>query len=390
MKMNQTTLNHYKESRQYLKSKTKTLLCKKCGKELTVSVFRSSNIVCEDCKKKESEQSKIYKEGLKCQTCGELFYKDYRKDLYRIPPRFCSEYCAKKHATIFSKNLTKIVYCKNCNKPVEVGIHCSSNYICKDCKKKIRKNVSKKVNLLNKKIYEFSEESELGRFERSQAYKQKSKNLEKLGFDFTAPLSQEYFKLKSLLTDLYIKEELSTLCIKEMYDIPSTLTVPNFLRLCNIPIRSLKDASFIGIKAGRLKQLNSLDHIRNVYKCGYYEDIFKKKHYLRSSLEFDLAKKLDSLNLSFDTEVEIEYLNSSDSRLHHGYPDFYLPKYNLFIETKGSCFYDEQNLKDRAEAIAKLGKNFLVLTYDVNKKEKTLVKLDNFNNLDIEIIKQFL
>ena len=175
-----------------------------------------------------------------------------------------------------------------------------------------------------------------------------------------------------------------------MYNIPSTLTIPNFLKLCDIPVRSLKDASFIGIKTGRLKQLNSLEHIKNVYQHGYYEDISKKKHYLRSSLEFDLAKKLDSLNLSFDTEVEIEYLNSSDNKLHHGYPDFYLPKYNLFIETKGSCFYDYQNLKDRAEAITKLGNNFLVLTYDVNNKGKTLVKLDNFNNLDVEIIKQFL
>ena len=388
--MNQTTLTHYRESRQYLKSKTKILLCKECGKEVVVSVFRSPDILCEDCKKKKLEQSKIYKEGPKCQTCGKIFYSDYRKGTYSEPPKFCSEYCAKKHASIFSKGLTKIIFCNNCGRQLEVDAHCSSNRLCEDCKKKIQKNASGEVDFFNKKIYEFSEESELGKFERSQAYRQKSKNLEKLGFNFDAPLAQEYFKLKNLLNDLYVKEELSTLCIKEMYDIPSTLTVPNFLRLCNIPIRSLKDASFVGIKAGRLKQLNSLEHIRNVYKCGYYEDIFKKKHYLRSSLEFDLAKRLDSLNLAFDTEVEIEYLNSSDNRLHHGYPDFYLPKYNLFIETKGSCFYDEQNLKDRAETITKLGKNFLVLTYDVDNKRKTLVKLDNFNNLDAEIIKQFL
>lgn len=235
-------------------------------------------------------------------------------------------------------------------------------------------------------------ESELGNFERSQAYRQKSENLSKLGFDFTQPLDQEFFKLQKLLHTLYVEEELSTLVIKEMYNIPSTLTLPNFLRLCNIPVRTLKESSLLGVKTGRIKIEKGLDsmHFRYFYKHGYYTDFKGKEHYLRSSLEFALAEKLDSMKLEYETESEIEYLNSEDNLIHKGYPDFYIPSLNLYIEMKGSFLYNEQNLSDRSRAITARGQKFLVLTYDTKREAHFLHKIDNFNNLSEEIIQQFL
>lgn len=374
---------HYKESREYLKTKTKSLQCPKCGKIFVGSIFRPNLVLCDSCK--EEEKTSL-KGGKVCQVCGTLFYKDWRSwksSNLKDPPRFCSQRCSSIFSSHASpKDAKKIIFCKGCNTLKEVSLHASSNCLCKDCQEKRRVN--------KRRTYLYPENTPLGKFERSQIYKQKSINLKRLGFNFNAPLDQEYSKLKDLLNTLYIKEGLSTLNIDKRYNIPAHNTIPQLLRLCDIPVRTLKQASAMAIQKGRLKPIKSLNRVTPYYKQGYYRDKFGRDHYLRSSLEFSLAEKLDSLDLEFDTEVEIDYISSLDSLFHKGYPDFYIPDYDLFIELKGKPFYDEQNLKDRSKSINDMGKKFLVLTYSFKGDKPKIEKIDNFNNIPLDLIQMFV
>lgn len=377
-------LQHYRESRVHLKGKTKELQCPDCGKVFIGSIFRPNLTFCDDCKEKKKTS---LEQGVICQTCGTVFYKDWRNQKgsnLKNPPRFCNQKCSNTFSSprVSPKDAKKIIFCKGCNTLKEVSLYASSNCLCKDCQEKRR--------LSKRRTYLYPEDTFLGKFERSQIYKQKSINLKRLGFDFNAPLNQEYSKLKDLLNDLYIKEGLSTLNIDERYNIPAHNTIPQLLRLCDIPVRTLKQASALAIQKGRLKPIESLNVMTSYYKQGYYRDKFGRDHYLRSSLEFSLAEKLDSLDLEFDTEVEIDYISSLDNLSHKGYPDFYIPDYDLFIELKGKPFYNEQNLKDRAKSISSMNKNFLVLTYSFKSDSPKIEKIDNFNNIPLDLIQMFV
>lgn len=364
--------------------KVKPASCKICGTALNISIYKSaSEAICNNCRNTKRLESKKLQEGVTCIRCGKTFYDDFRKYPSKLPPKFCSRSCSNSYAATSSKCSTKTVKCIVCGKLITVNSHGRNSVTCSDCLKDAA-NTSRATR------YQFLENTDIGMFERSQMFKQKSKNLEKLGFDFEKPLKDEFFKLKNLLENLYLREELSTLVIKDMYEIPSTVTVPNLLRILNIPIRSFKEASKVGIKQGRIVPLANLSSIRSVYKHGYYIDFLGREHYLRSSLEFDLAKKLDELKLEYITEKEITYFDTVAGDNRKGYPDFFLPEQNTFIETKSSWFYDERNLTDRASSILKEGQKFLVLTYNVANQKKSLSKIDNFGDVESSFIKSIL
>lgn len=372
--MTEESLKHYRLSRKDLKGKTKTFICSICKEEEVASIFSSKNYICRKCKEELKNQDRYIATHI-CKNCRKEFNYDYRK--YRKKePDFCSEYCAKAYANKQLTGLTKEAFCKQCGKKILVDIRSSvNNVLCKDCKESA-----------HKVVYNFKEDSEVGKFERKQMYKQKSINLQKVGFDFNAPLDTEYFRVKAYLNKLYNTDELSTLVIQNMFNISSTRTVPDLLHAFNIETRTFKDANHLAIKKGRNNPLNSLDSIRTFYKHGWYKDFLGNKHYLRSSLEFKLAERLDSLKIEYETESEIEYIDRRDNKIHHGYPDFYLPSYNLYIETKGEFFYNKENLEDRFRAIDKNNKKFLVLTYH----NSDLSKINNFSNLDEGIVKLFI
>ena len=70
-----------------------------------------------------------------------------------------------------------------------------------------------------------------------------------------------------------------------------------------------------------------------------------------------------------------------------GYPDFYLPDYNLLIEIKNKYFYNEQNLIDRYQtSIKNLGIDFIVL----NCKGYVLKTSKVFKFKGFEVLKSFI
>lgn len=81
-----------------------------------------------------------------------------------------------------------------------------------------------------------------------------------------------------------------------------------------------------GKVGGYRKKGGSSHHIK-----GYYKDIW-----MDSSWETAMAIRLDELNIIWERNSSI-YLNWYDDKgiSHKYYPDFYLPKENLYIEVKG-------------------------------------------------------
>jgi len=62
-----------------------------------------------------------------------------------------------------------------------------------------------------------------------------------------------------------------------------------------------------------------------------------------SDTEMLFAKKLDELNIFYNYQCgPFKYLSSKDNKYHNYYPDFYLPKYDLYLEVK----YSKNHLHD--------------------------------------------
>lgn len=91
------------------------------------------------------------------------------------------------------------------------------------------------------------------------------------------------------------------------------------------------------------------DDVRENYKKSMKSRGIKRFPYngalYRSTWEVKFAKRLDMLGIEF--EYELQSFKLFDGEHYYNYlPDFFLPKFNLFIEIKG--FYDEKVLKKLA------------------------------------------
>lgn len=80
---------------------------------------------------------------------------------------------------------------------------------------------------------------------------------------------------------------------------------------------------------------------------------------LDSSWEEALAKRLDDTGVEWiRPEVPIEYVGI-DGRIHNYFPDFYLPKHNLYLDPKNPAAVSAQ--KDKLDILSKMMDNLVII-----------------------------
>lgn len=86
-----------------------------------------------------------------------------------------------------------------------------------------------------------------------------------------------------------------------------------------------------------------------------------------STWEVRLAKKLDSDHIQWIRPDPIKYTDLHGKNRHY-FPDFYLPKYNLYLDPKNPAAYIAQ--KEKISVLTKTYDNIIIL--------RTLDEIDNF------------
>jgi hypothetical protein len=84
---------------------------------------------------------------------------------------------------------------------------------------------------------------------------------------------------------------------------------------------------------------------------------------LDSSWEFCLAERFDKLNILWIRPNKISYIDNLEKNRFY-FPDFYLPEYDLYIDTKN--LYVQFKQKEKLEILQKLLPNLIILN---NKKD---------------------
>ncbi len=192
-------------------------------------------------------------------------------------------------------------------------------------------------------------------FIQTQSYKRKSKNLERLGFDFDNPnIKEEYRKLQQLLSHEYLIQCKSMPDIMKEYDIPSSKTLFDLFKVLNIQARTFSEAVKLTVVNGKWNCPSA-----GGFKHGWHISWEGIPVYYRSSYELNYCKSLDSQKISYTMEpMRIQYYCTQSESYRIAIPDFLLPEQNLIIEIKGTYWYDEQQMKDKMKAYAALGYKF--------------------------------
>ena len=100
-------------------------------------------------------------------------------------------------------------------------------------------------------------------------------------------------------------------------------------------------------------------HRRLIRSIREYVKTDGSKVMLDSSWEEELAKRLDQLNIEWiRPELPIQYL-APDGKLHNYFPDFYLPKYDIFLDPKNS--YAIQVQKEKLDIIKTSMNNLIII-----------------------------
>lgn len=85
----------------------------------------------------------------------------------------------------------------------------------------------------------------------------------------------------------------------------------------------------------------------------YYKGIL-----LDSSWELALAKRLDFLNIEWIRPDPIKW-KDDEGIIHNYFPDFYLPKYDLYLDPKNPAAYNSQ--KEKIDCLKKQLTNLIIL-----------------------------
>jgi hypothetical protein len=191
-------------------------------------------------------------------------------------------------------------------------------------------------------------------FTKSQLYTRKSKNLDKLGFDYSNDPKTEYLKIQSIIYSLYHIKCESMLTIMKKFNIPSSRTMDIIFNHFDVEPRSLSEAG-----TNAYNQHRSVLPSNYIFKTTYHTTWENKIVYLRSSYELELAKLLDSQKISYDVEcLRIKYFDTQEQRYRISVPDFYLPQEHKIIEVKSDYWLNEINMRDKQKSYAELGYKF--------------------------------
>jgi len=192
------------------------------------------------------------------------------------------------------------------------------------------------------------------KFTKSQFYKKKSPNLDKLGFDYNSPVESEFLKIQAMLyTEYHIKCE-SMLTLMKQFNIPSSRTMDIIFRLFDIEARSFSKSQTNAILTKRTVMPSS-----TTFKHIFHKSWFGETFCLRSSYEESYAKSLDLIQTKYFVEhLRIKYFHTKQNRYRIAIPDFYLPETNTIVEVKSDYWLDESEMRDKKEAYIALGYNF--------------------------------
>lgn len=195
-------------------------------------------------------------------------------------------------------------------------------------------------------------------------YRQKSKNLEKLGIDWNSDPKEEYLKIQSLLYTEYHILGGSQLTIQKKYLIPSTRTIDILFRTFEIESRDFSDAKMNSVKKGRQELMGCKPF--GPYKSGWHKTWEGKNVFLRSSLEFNYALQLDNARISYDCEsLRIKYFDKASERYRIAIPDFFLKETNTIVEIKSKYWLDLENMLSKQKAYKESGFNFKLIVEGV-------------------------
>lgn len=193
-------------------------------------------------------------------------------------------------------------------------------------------------------------------FLKSGLFKQKSKNLVKLGFDFANPnVQEEYKKIEQMLVTEYFIKSGSMCTIMKKFDIPSSKTLDILFREFDISARSLSDANTNAFGEGRSDPFSNFSKFTHTW----HDTWDSKKVLLRSSHEVDFAKLLDSQQEPYEVEcLRIRYFDVAKNQTRVAVPDFYLPRQHKIVEVKSEYWLDRENMESKRIAYQKLGYSF--------------------------------
>lgn len=253
----------------------------------------------------------------------------------------------------------KIINCNSCTRATEVSRNTSvATFICEQCSPRIKLTAAEKTQL---RLIEETGGDELAiAFASSSFYSSRSKNIIKMGFDFTKPLVEQVHLLKDRLNHEYHINGDSGFVIQKRYEIPSSKTLNRLFKILNIPPRSLSEAGVVAVEKGR-----SDSHFKCTHQQ-WHETWDGHQVFLRSRNELRLAQRFDKEQVAYEVESKrIPYFDTQQQRNRIAVMDFYTPSTHTLIEVKSTYFYDEINIRDRAKAIHDAGYKFVLYLDDV-------------------------
>ena len=122
------------------------------------------------------------------------------------------------------------------------------------------------------------------------------------------------------------------------------------------------------------KLWENLDYANKCSNPTYGNKPTYKNIKFQSNIEMLYAMKLDELNIEYKYHPKsFKYINSKDNKLHNYFPDFYIPKYDLYLEIKynKNYLYNQDLLvKDKLNGMKALNLSYIVLDKnDLNNLE---------------------
>ncbi len=290
------------------------------------------------------------------------------KNCYKLTQnvKFCSCCCAAKYSNKRREfnpgqdKRTKFVKCITCDAELEVNIRANSNKSkCLQCK--LASQTPKRVKKIRKKICKYCGQENCSREDICKRYKLFPSLIKYFGFDKTkigTPyIYEEFEKVRCLLRDEYLENELSLPDIASKYGLTCRETVRNLLRAFDIPRRSVSKGLYLSIKSGK-----KVPPSNPKYKQGWHKTWNNKKVFYRSSYELDYCKILDEQKIDYTMEeLRIEYWDSQRQKYRIAVPDFLVKRDNLIVEIKSSYTYEPQNMRDKVGAYRKAGYEFKLI-----------------------------
>ena len=191
------------------------------------------------------------------------------------------------------------------------------------------------------------------------------KTLEKFGFDKskigTNEIVEEYYKIRNIILDFYLKNGSNETLLKEQFNyISGGSNFHKILKSLDINSRNQSDAQQFSIEHNRRDLIPMGIHYK--FKDEYHTTWDNREVYLRSSYETDFANELDNKQIYYEVEtIRIKYFDTQRNQFRLAVPDFYLPETNMIIEIKSIFTLDIQNMKDKVKAYKDLGYNFKLI-----------------------------